>query len=80
MHPAKGIQSEVVFPGGIKTCSMKNHACGWCTTGCNTLPGGSIETEFNKAGLVIEQFYGSVAGDDFDPGALEFAVVARLSV
>ncbi len=40
----------------------------------------SIETEFHRAGLAIEQFYGSVAGDDFDPGALEFAVVARLSV
>jgi SAM-dependent methyltransferase len=36
-----------------------------------------VESEFRESGFRLDEFYADVAGSPFDPGAAEFAVVAR---
>jgi len=39
----------------------------------------SIRCEFAKSGLRIEEFLANAAGDEFDPGGNEFAVIAKVN-
>ena len=41
---------------------------------CLTL--GSLKKEFEENNLAVEKAYSDVAGGEFDPGSLEFAVIA----